>query len=197
MDLDKIIDNVAEVLKETPSAVSTVKQDGKKDQRYRELAAYMVRKAIKHDALILSENQKGVAILFEHQKGESNQFKDSIKEQINLLFKVTGLKNALRIIKNQKVVKEQRPDDEAYLYCWFWGIAKDDRGAETQVAREMKDELMRIADEKQLPLYAETRTKRNVIVYRRYGFEMFKEWEHPEGGHMWFLKYEPKKNTEE
>lgn len=192
MNIEAIIQNVAEVLKETPSANSTVKQDKNADKRFHILAEYMVRKAIKHDALIVSDNGTGVAILFEHKAGVKGQFKDSISEQLNLLFKVTGLKNALRILKNQKKVNSQRPKDESYLYCWFWGIAKNNRGSETQVGAEMKDTLLKIADEKQLPLYAETRTKRNVIVYRRYGFELFSEWDHPDGDKMWFLKYSPK-----
>lgn len=191
MNKESIIKNVAEVLKETPSAMSTVKAGKGKDKRFYALAKYMVNKAIKHDALIVSDNGTGVAILFEHKAGKKNQFKDPILEQIKLLFNVTGLKNALRILKNQKTVNSMRPKNESYLYCWFWGIAKDSRGSETQVGAEMKDTLLRIANEKQLPLFAETRTRRNVIVYRRYGFEMFSEWEHPDGDKMWFLRYLP------
>lgn len=192
MDIEAIIKNVAEVLKETPSARSTVKEGKDIDKRFYALAEYMINKAIKHDALLVSESGTGIAILFEHKAGNKNQFKDPILEQIKLLFKVTGLKKALQILKNQKKVNSQRPKGEDYLYCWFWGIAKDSRGSETQVGKEMKDTLLRIADEKQLPLYAETRTRRNVIVYRRYGFEMFNEWQHPDGDKMWFLRYLPK-----
>lgn len=192
MNIEAIIKNVAEVLKETPSARSTVKEGKDTDKRFYALAEYMVNKAVKHDALIVSESGTGVAILFEHKAGNDSQFKDPILEQIKLLFNVTGLKKALQILKNQKTVNSQRPKGEDYLYCWFWGIAKDSRGSETQVGKEMKDTLLRIADEKQLPLYAETRTRRNVIVYRRYGFEMFNEWQHPDGDKMWFLRYLPK-----
>lgn len=194
MDIEAIIKNVAEVLKETPSALSTVKKGEGIDNRFYALAEYMVNKALKHDALLVSENGKGIAILFEHTAHNKKQFKDPILEQIKLLFNVTGFKNALRILKNQKTVNSQRPEGEAYLYCWFWGIAKDSRGSETQVGKEMKDTLLRIADEKNLPLYAETRTRRNVIVYRRYGFEMFNEWQHPDGDKMWFLRYVPNNN---
>jgi len=192
VDIEAIIKNVAEVVKETPSARSTVKAGKDIEKRYYALAKYMVKKAIKHDALIVSKNGDGIAILFEHKKEIKNQFKDSLFQQIELLFQVTGIKNAFQIVKNQKTVNAQRPEDEDHLYCWFWGIAKSSRGAEAQTASEMKDTLLRIAEERRLPLYAETRTKRNVIVYRRYGFEMFHEWTHPDGDKMWFLRYLPK-----
>lgn len=191
MNKEEIIGHVAEILKETPSAQDIVKKGGDRDNRFRYLAVHMVEKAIKKDALILSKNGKGIAILFRTNKNDSSFFKD-IREEIGLVLNVTGIKNAFKIIKNQKYIKAQRPQNGDYLYCWFWGIVPDQRGADTQVGKEMKDEFLRLSDELQLPLYAETRTKRNVLVYRKFGFELFHTWERPDGNSMWFLRYMPK-----
>ncbi|HET8809660.1 MAG TPA: hypothetical protein VFM65_05285 [Flavobacteriaceae bacterium] len=192
MNKEEIIGHVAEILKETPSAQDIVKKGGDRDKRFRYLAVHMVEKAIKKDALILSKNGKGIAILFRTNKKDSSFFKD-IREEIGLVLNVTGIKNAFKIIKNQKYIKAQRPQNGDYLYCWFWGIVPDQRGADTQVGKEMKDEFLRLSDELQLPLYAETRTKRNVLVYRKFGFDLFHTWERPDGNSMWFLRYMPKK----
>lgn len=192
MNKQEIIGHVAEILKETPSAEDIVKKGGDRDKRFHYLANHMVEKAIKKDALILSKNEKGIAILFRTNKNESS-FLNDIWEEIGLLLHVTGIKNAFRILKNQKYIKAQRPQDGDYLYCWFWGIVPSHRGADTQVGKEMKDEFLRLADEAQLPLYAETRTKRNVIVYRKFGFDLFHTWERPDGETMWFMRYLPKK----
>ena len=59
----------------------------------------------------------------------------------------------------------------------------------------MKDKMMDVADKLQLPLYAETRKRKVVIVYRRYGFDMFHEWVQPDGEKMWFLRYIPVKGV--
>lgn len=192
MNKEEIIGHVAEILKETPSAEDIVKKGGNRDKRFRYLATHMVEKAIKEDALILSENGKGIAILFRTNKKDGN-FWNEIGNEIGLVLHVTGIKNALSILKNQKYIKAQRPQEGDYLYCWFWGIVPSHRGADTQVGKEMKDEFLRMSDENQLPLYAETRTKRNVIVYRKFGFELFHTWERPDGETMWFLRYLPKK----
>lgn len=192
MNKQEIIGHVADILKETPSAEDIVKKGGDRDKRFRYLATHMVEKAIKKDALILSKNEKGIAILFRTNKKDSSFLKD-IWEEIGLLLNVTGIQNGLNIVKNQKYIKAQRPQEGDYLYCWFWGIVPDHRGADTQVGKEMKDEFLRRADEQQLPLYAETRTKRNVIVYRKFGFELFHTWERPDNNTMWFLRYLPKK----
>jgi hypothetical protein len=190
LDKEEIIEKVAILLKEIPTSLEIVKNDSKRDKRFHYLATHMVEKAIKKDALIISENGKGIAILFKTSKKEDNFWKN-IPEQFGLLINVTGFKNALNILKTQKYIKQQRPQEGEYLYCWFWGIIADARGADTQVGKEMKDEFYRQAQEYKLPLYAETRMRQNSVVYQRFGFELFNKWAHPSGDTMYFLKYIP------
>jgi len=108
------------------------------------------------------------------------------------MINVTGVKNALQILKNQNYIKKQRPTDEKYLYAWFWGIVKDNRGADTQIAADMKDRLIAKSEATGLPLYSETRLRVNTVVYQRYHFELFHTWKQPGGATMWFLRYIPK-----
>ncbi|CAN5363671.1 hypothetical protein BH23BAC2_BH23BAC2_04060 [soil metagenome] len=191
LNREEVIEKVAILLKEIPTSTEIVKNDKKKDKRFHYLATHMVDKAIKKDALIISENQKGIAILFKTSKNEENFLKE-IPEQLGLLFRVTGFSNALRILKTQSYIKNQRPKEGEYLYCWFWGILADSRGADTQTGKEMKDEFYRRAEEFKLPLYAETRMRQNALVYVRFGFQLFHEWKHPSGDTMYFLRYIPK-----
>ncbi|SDS03587.1 hypothetical protein [Gramella sp. MAR_2010_147] len=186
-----IIDKVTTLLKEIPSSMDIVKKEGNRDERFRYLATHMVDKAIEKDALIVSENRQGIAILFKTSKGDDNIWKD-LWSQLKLVANVTGVRNALNILKTQKYIKNQRPQQGEYLYCWFWGILKEFRGADTQVGKEMKDIFFRSAHDLGLELYAETRGRTNAIVYQRVGFELFHEWDHPSGDTMYFLKYDPK-----
>ncbi len=190
MDKEEIIEKVAILLKEIPTSLEVVKDDSNRDKRFHYLASHMVEKAIKKDALIISKNGKGIAILFKTSKKDDNFWKN-IPEQLGLLIHVTGFKNAINILKTQKYIKAQRPQEGEYLYCWFWGILADARGADTQVGKEMKDEFYRQAQEYKLPLYAETRMRQNAIVYQRFGFELFNKWAHPSGDTMYFLRYNP------
>jgi len=190
LDKEEIIEKVAILLKEIPTSLEVVKNDSKRDKRFHYLATHMVEKAIKKDALIISENEKGIAILFKTSKKDDN-FWNNIPEQLGLLINVTGFKNALNILKTQKHIKQQRPQEGEYLYCWFWGILADARGADQQVGKEMKDEFYRQAQEYKLPLYAETRMRQNAVVYQRFGFELFNKWAHPSGDTMYFLRYIP------
>ncbi len=186
----EIIDKVTTLLKEIPSSMDVVKKGGDRHKRFKYLATHMVDKAIEKDALVISENRKGIAILFKTSKKDDNFWKD-LRAQIGLVLNVTGFRNALQIIKNQNYIKKQRPAEGEYLYCWFWGILADSRGADTQVGKEMKDEFYRQAKLYQIPLYAETRMRKNALVYQRFGFELFHEWQHPSGDTMYFLRYIP------
>lgn len=190
LEREEIINNVATLLKEIPSSMEVVKNDSKSDERFHYLATHMVDKALKKDALIISKNQKGFAILFKTSKKEENFWKE-LPEELGLVWNVTGIKNALKILKTQKFIKSQRPQEGEYLYCWFWGILEDSRGADKQVGKEMKDEFYRQANLYNIPLYAETRMRQNALVYQRFGFELFNEWQHPSGDTMYFLRYIP------
>lgn len=187
-----IINKVSILLKETPTSRDIVKKDGKLDKRFDYLAHHMVEKAIEKDALILSRKKDGIAILFKTSAKENSIWKD-LWTQLGLVVNVTGVKNALKILKTQKYIKDQRPKTGEYLYCWFWGILKESRGADTQVGKEMKDVFFRTAHDTGLVLYAETRGRTNAVVYQRVGFDLFHEWDHPSGDTMYFLKYDPKK----
>jgi hypothetical protein len=187
---EEIITKVTSLLKEIPSSMDIVKKGGNRHKRFEYLATHMVEKAIEKDALIISENRMGIAILFKTSKKDDNFLKD-IWSQFGLVLNVTGIKNAYRIVKNQNYIKKQRPQTGEYLYCWFWGILAESRGADTQVGKEMKDEFYRQAIEYQIPLYAETRMRKNALVYQRFGFELFHEWQHPSGDTMYFLRYNP------
>ncbi|CAM4269158.1 hypothetical protein [Gillisia hiemivivida] len=190
MEREELIQNFAALLKEIPSSMELVKDDSKRDQRFLYLATHMVDKALKKDALIISENQKGFAILFKTSKNDDN-FWQELPEQLGLVWNVTGITKALKILKTQKYIKSQRPQEGEYLYCWFWGILEGSRGADKQVGKEMKDEFYRQANLYNIPLYAETRMRQNSLVYQRFGFELFNTWEHPSGDTMYFLRYLP------
>ncbi len=96
----------------------------------------------------------------------------------------------------QDYIKKQRPQEGEYLYCWFWGILKESRGPGTQVGVQMKNEFYRRAKLYNLPLYAETRMRKNAIVYQKFGFQLFNKWAHPSGDTMYFLRYIPEEKSE-
>lgn len=190
-DKDEIIQHVATLLQEIPTSLEIVKNDSKKEQRFHYLAKHMVEKAIQKDALMVSDDGRGIAIFFK-MDGKSEGFWAELMSDLKLALNVTGIKKGLKALQSQKFVRQQRPNDGEFLYCWFWGILPDARGnTSDKTPYKMKDEMFRISKELQLPIYAETRIRKVSIAYRRYGFKLLKEWKHPSGDLMYFLKYTP------
>jgi hypothetical protein len=190
---EKVIRNVASLLQEVPSSMEIVKDDKKKDERFYLLAKHMVDKALRHDALLVTKDLNGIAILFDSEEMKEPFFRE-LMDDLELAFQVTGIRKGLTALKHQMYIKKQRPKDEHHLYCWFWGIMPAARGSDNdKTPYVMKDWIFDIARKKQLPIYAETRLRRVNIAYRRYGFETLNEWQHPSGDTMHFLRYEPPK----
>lgn len=191
LDKQTIIKHIASLLQEITTSSEIVKDDHKRQQRFEYLAKHMAEKGLEKDAVIISKDQRGIAILFRTSSQDKNFWKDLITD-IKLALNVTGIRKGLKALKEQKYVKDQRPKKGEYLYCWFWGILPDARGTgEIQTAYEMKDKFFAISKDLQLPIYAETRIRRINLAYQRYGFKLFNEWDHPSGDKMYFLKYTP------
>lgn len=193
---EQIIKNVAQLLQEVPSSLEVVKNDNKKEQRFYYLAKHMVEKAIREDALIVSDDLKGIAILFKIDGSKKNLWKEFL-DDVKLAYHVTGIRKGLKALKTQKVVRKQRPNQGTYLYCWFWGILADARGVtDKMTAFKMKDEFYKRAYQLQIPIYAETRISRVALAYQRYGFKKLKDWQHPSGDTMVFMRYDPPKTKD-
>ena len=188
---ERVIKNVASLLQEVPSSMELVKDDAKKEGRFYLLAKHMIDKAVRHNALLVTDDHNGIAILFDSKEMKEPFFKE-FRDDLRLALQVTGISKGLTALKHQMYVKKQRPKDEHHLYCWFWGIMPEARGSDNnKTPYVMKDRMFAIAREKDLPIYAETRIRRVNIAYRRYGFELMNEWKHPSGDIMYFLRYKP------
>lgn len=189
---EKTINIIAEAFKLIPAGNQLVKQDGKRDFRYQKLAEYVYTNAVKKDGLHLSSNNEGVAICYLiDPKNNKKTFTDIIND-IKFMFNVSGIKNALAITKRHKYIMQQRPQNDQYMYWEFSGVNPKhvgNGGAIFSMA-ELRDKLFGKAHDLQIPIFSETAIRKNMIVYRRYGFEIYHEWIMPDGSTMWFLKYD-------
>jgi len=189
---EKTINIIAEAFKVIPAGNHLVKQDSKRDIRYKKLATYVYHNAIKKNGLHLSSNKEGVAVAYViDPKNNKKTFGDYIND-LKFAFGVSGIKNAIAIAKRQKYIKSQRPKNEPYMYWEFSGVNPNYQGmnSATFSMAELRDKVYAETHDKKLPMYSETSIRKNMIVYRRYGFDIYHEWTMPDGSTMWFLKYD-------
>jgi hypothetical protein len=189
---EKIINIIAEAFKAIPAGNHLVKQDGKRDLRYKKLGAYVYHNAVKKNGLYLSSNKEGVGVAYViDPKNDKKTFGDFIND-LKFAFGVSGIKKGLAISKRQTYIQSQRPKNEKYMYWEFTGVNPNYQGldAPSFSMAELRDDVYTYAHERGLPIYTETSIRKNMIVYRRYGFDIYHEWTMPDGSTMWFLKYD-------
>lgn len=187
MNLKKIEHILTDILLDNPSASQVVKNDRRRVDRIRYLAKYMLRRGKRKKGLYISNDGTGLAICYKVKAGEKKSFIDWM-EEIVVGFKVIGYMRIPGVLKRQSYLKKQLPQDQPYYYFWFFGIAKNARGAEAGTASELKEKVFTAAANDRLPIYTETSIRKNKVVYERYGFQVFHEWKINENSTMWFMK---------
>jgi len=189
---EKTINIIIEAFKAIPAGDQLVKQDSKREARYKKLGAYVYHNAVKKNGLYLSSNKEGVGVAYIiDPKNNKKTFGDFIND-LKFAFGVSGIKKALAISKRQKYIQNQRPKNDTYMYWEFTGVNPNYQGldAPSFSMAELRDDVYNDAHDKQLPIFTETSIRKNMIVYRRYGFDIYHEWTMPDGSTMWFLKYD-------
>jgi len=109
---EKTINIITEAFKVIPAGDQLVKQDGKREARYKKLGAYVYYNAVKKNGLYLSSNKEGVGVAYViDPKNNKKTFGDFIND-LKFAFGVSGIKKALNISKRQKYIQEQRPKND-------------------------------------------------------------------------------------
>ena len=169
-----------------PSILWVIKRDNKQDRRIRALAKYSFNSALKRRGAYLSSNEKGIALCYLANSKEPPPLIEYLY-QLELVFRAVGLFRIGKVLKREAYVKSQQPKGEDFLYFWFYGVEPGFNGMGD--AKEMKDEVFRMADEMNLPIYVETSVEKNKRVYMRYGFELYHTWWVEEQGiNLYFLR---------
>ena len=99
-----------------------------------------------------------------------------------------GIKNGARVIRYKKMIDSIRPGSG-----WFgWLVATESGTIGCAAGYEMKNEMFRMADESNEPIYLETTTKRACMLYKALGYSEYAQLKHPYADiNIWFLKREP------
>lgn len=188
-DRDRVVDIIAESFEGNPSVNWVIKNDKKRLKRIKVLAKYAFSTVQRRGGVYLSSDEQGV-ILFYKENDYKEGFADYI-DQAKLAFGAVGLNRVGSILYRESYKKKIRPRNGEFIYCWFYGVKNDAKGKGAAV--ELKNYIFSEADRLQLPIYLETSMQKNLIAYKRYGFETFHEWNvEKQNITLWFMKREPK-----
>ena len=134
----------------------------------------------------ITNDKNGVVLFFSIQdKRLSIRYKLGI---ICFILFVTGIKNGIRALKYQRLVASIRPKKGMLGLL----VATDQNIAGSKAAYQIKQEMFRIADEKNENIFLETTIPRVRALYLAVGYVEYAEMKHPYVDLViWFFKREP------
>ncbi|WP_340646214.1 GNAT family N-acetyltransferase [Phenylobacterium sp.] len=102
----------------------------------------------------------------------------------------TGFGRIGRLAAMRKIMDELHPMERPHAYLWFLGVRPEAQGLGLG-SRMLKAGLAKV-DAASLPAYLESSNEANVPLYRRYGFEVMREFRaRPDAPPAWAMWREP------
>lgn len=157
-------------LREENSINLVVKQDEKRTQRMKVLMEFLFERAYNFGEIYISTNNKAcILLLFPHQ--EKTTLK-TLFSKVKLAFKCIGINRVFKVLKRQDKVKKHYPKGE-YIIPLIMGVLNDSKGNGT--AARLMIEVKNHYKNNTLPVIVDAASKKNVTLYKKFGFKVFKE----------------------
>lgn len=174
---------ITETFDANPSVNIVIGTRGNRSRKINRLATYAFQKALNRNGVFLSEDKKGVALCFISDEGTSN-----LKELIyEIRFAISlSIKKLFQTLKREAYIKKHRYKGR-HLYFWFFGVKKE----AGQSGFELKNIIFQLSQYEKLPILLETSVKRNKVIYERFGFYVYHQWQDSgDGKILWFMMRE-------
>ena len=184
-DENKVIRIICESFNTNPHINFIIKNDEKRDARMRTMARYAFRMGLRRDAVHLTDDGLGVAIIYEYGKVSMN-LREYIL-QLGLGINAFTLRRSYMVNSLETLIRKNRASDVDFLYLWFFGVADEALG--TSDGRDLMKHIFSMSADQKLPIYLETSIRRNNIIYKRFGFEDYNMLETGKDGlTFWYMK---------
>lgn len=185
-DIPLMVDILAPAFSDNLSVNRCVKQTPDRFHRIRNQVKYIARISLRNRLAFLNEQKTGV-VLCNLSHGKKATFFDDIW----FLWKVSGLKLGLQLMKREKLLKQIIPDENC-CHLWFIGVSPESQGKGQ--GSKMILGLQKICTEQKLPIFLETSNLRNLAFYEKNGFSIYKKTRLPtDDFDLYFYSWHPEK----
>ncbi len=160
-----------------------VKQDGKREKRLFFLMYYMVQKAQLYGEAYLSDDRKGCLLVqYPHRSKTSVR---SMWLDLQLLIKTIGITRLFKILKRERHLKKHHPKIP-HIHPWILGVEEGEKGK--GMGSRLIREVFEAHTDNNLPIIIETTARSNIVLYRRFGFRVYRETEDLEYPLIYLIK---------
>lgn len=185
-DKGLIVDILTQSFEANQSVNYIIKQDEKRIERIRALMDYSIDICHLFGEVWLSDDKKACAlILYPHLKRTT--FK-SIYLDVKLILSAIGISSIKKTLEREAKIKKKQPK-EKMAYLWFIGVdpQEQQKGSGSLLLQQVLVET----GKKNLPVYLETSTLKNLPWYGQFDFQVYDKLELSYT--LYFLKRVPAK----
>lgn len=193
-DRNRAIEILYKAYKDNPTFTWVVKPGSPEqfEDRTKQLCGFLFDNILQIGGVYMTSYNDGICMIYNINDKKNTAY--SWYLQIKLAFNVIGITRALEIMKRESHIEKLRPKGN---YLYFWVLAADPDVKGYQDMAEIRDDTFAMSKNQNLPIYAETTVERNVIMYKRYGFEEYDTWHVPgKDVIVHFMKREPDYESE-
>lgn len=143
-----------------------------KSKRIKALMEYSFEICQLFGNVYISDDGYGCALILYPDRKQTT-FK-SIVLDIFLLFKCIGILNIGKAISREQNIKKTQPN-EPMTYLWFLGVNPSSQ--HLGIGSKLLQEVILDSERRNLPIYLETSTVKNLSWYKQFGFQIYDQLE--------------------
>lgn len=158
-----------------------------REQRLRRFFTSQLRFTIRHDAVITTDDGKGVAVWL-----PPDQWKVPNGELVKLfptLVRAFGGRLP-RVLGGLSMIEKKHPKDPPHWYLEFLGTQRESQ--RSGIGSRVIGFMLERCDQEGIPAYLEASSPENVPFYRRHGFEVIEDLHLKNGPTFWAMMREPR-----
>jgi GNAT superfamily N-acetyltransferase len=180
-DKNIVVDILTKSFDSNTSVNFVIKQDETRISRIKTLMAYSFDICFSFGEVFLSpENNACALVLFPDKKRITVK---TIMWDLRLIWNGIGVMNVWRVMRREAKIKEMRPKELMY-YVWFGGV--DPKYQNKGIGTKLLNDLTQDSIVKKRAIFLETSVLKNVKLYQKHGFQIYRELEL--GHKLYFMK---------
>jgi ribosomal protein S18 acetylase RimI-like enzyme len=144
-------------------------EESRNKKKLRIIMEYVFGETLNRGVIYLSDDNTATA-LWNFEKKEKISY-EYIKRNLLFLFRV-GLKSTIRALKTDSLVYSFYPKNQKYCQLYCIGVLPEGQGK--GLASSLMNPMIEDMKKKAIPLHLETANPRNVEIYKKKGFTIYK-----------------------
>ena len=168
-DKSLIVDILTKSFDTNKSVNYVIIQDNKRERRIHKLMDYSFELCWMFGEIYLTPDKKGVVLILLPHKKKTTLY--GIWQDLTLAFCSVGITRAFKVLDRESKIKKYHPKE--FMYLWYIGVIPQEQSK--GIGSSLLQEIINLGNQRNLPVYLETSTERNLPLYKRFNFKIYQE----------------------